>query len=547
MRPVGEVRRRAFAAAALVAGTVALAGPAQHGNANPSMGPAVVAFGDARAPGDPTSLRPNRPIVGMAATPTGNGYWLVASDGGIFSYGDAAFRGSAGGIQLNRPIVGMAATPTGNGYWLVASDGGIFSYGDAAFRGSAGSLALNMPIVGMAATPTGNGYWLVASDGGIFSYGDATFRGSAGGIQLVKPVVAMAATPTGGGYWLVASDGGIFNYGNAPYQGSGVGNLGTGRVAAAVTASPTGQGYDILAVPASVRVGFAGDVHAVERVAAFLARGGDPLQPMTPFLRANDANIVNLETAVGSQGAAQDKQYTFHSPPALLDRLRAAGVGVVNLANNHSLDFGPSGLLETLDNAHRAGLQTVGAGAGSGEAYAPAIVQTPAGSVAFLGISQVVPVGWAAGPDHPGVASAYDMRATINAVRQARGQADHVVVMIHAGIEREECPTNDQRSLAAALVDAGAEVVAGGHPHVLQGIQARGRGLIDYSLGNFVWYAPTPQTALFSVDLGPSGVGGYDFTPARVDDTGTPQPLAGQAARDVLDHIAALAPGGGRC
>ena len=86
----------------------------------------------------------------MAATPDGHGYWLVASDGGIFSYGDAAFFGSTGGTHLNQPIVGMAPSPTGKGYWLVASDGGIFTYGDATFGGSTGGLALNKPIVGMA-------------------------------------------------------------------------------------------------------------------------------------------------------------------------------------------------------------------------------------------------------------------------------------------------------------------------------------------------------------------------------------------------------------
>ena len=82
----------------------------------------------------------NKPVVGMAATRDGGGYWLVASDGGIFSYGDAAFYGSTGGMHLNAPIVGMAATPSGRGYWLVASDGGIFTYGDAGFHGSAGSM-----------------------------------------------------------------------------------------------------------------------------------------------------------------------------------------------------------------------------------------------------------------------------------------------------------------------------------------------------------------------------------------------------------------------
>ena len=108
----------------------------------------------------------NKPIVGMAATPDGGGYWLVASDGGIFSFGDARFYGSTGNLVLNKPIVGMAATPDGGGYWLVASDGGVFTFGDARFYGSTGNLVLNKPIVGMAPTPDGGGYWLVASDGG---------------------------------------------------------------------------------------------------------------------------------------------------------------------------------------------------------------------------------------------------------------------------------------------------------------------------------------------------------------------------------------------
>ncbi|MGH9083484.1 MAG: hypothetical protein ACRDWN_09080, partial [Acidimicrobiales bacterium] len=89
--------------------------------------------------------------------------------------------GSTGAIRLNQPIVGMAAAPDGHGYWLVASDGGIFAFGDAGFYGSTGAIRLNQPIVGMAAAPDGHGYWLVASDGGIFAFGDAGFLGSAAG------------------------------------------------------------------------------------------------------------------------------------------------------------------------------------------------------------------------------------------------------------------------------------------------------------------------------------------------------------------------------
>jgi hypothetical protein len=208
-----------------------------------------VNFGDAGFFGPAGGLQLNAPDVGMAASPSGQGYWIVASDGGIFTYGDAGFFGSAGNIPLNAPIVGMAATPDGGGYWLVASDGGIFSYGDAVFHGSTGGMRLNAPIVGVAGTRDGGGYWLVASDGGIFSYGDAVFHGSTGGIRLNQPIVGMAASADGGGYWLVASDGGIFSYGAAPFLGS---MGGTPLVARIVGMAASASGYWMAAADGGV-------------------------------------------------------------------------------------------------------------------------------------------------------------------------------------------------------------------------------------------------------------------------------------------------------
>ena len=160
----------------------------------------------------------DKPVVGMAATPDGGGYWEVASDGGVFTLGDTQIYGSMGGKALKSPIVGIAATIDGGGYWEVASDGGVFAFGDAQFYGSMGGKPLDKPIVGMAATSGGRGYWEVASDGGVFAFGDAQFYGSMGGKPLDKPIVGIDASPVG--YWEVASDGGIFTFGANNYLGS---------------------------------------------------------------------------------------------------------------------------------------------------------------------------------------------------------------------------------------------------------------------------------------------------------------------------------------
>jgi NlpC/P60 family len=179
----------------------------------------VSAHGSAVNYGSLVGDRLNAPIAHIVSTPDGRGYWLVASDGGIFAFGDAPFFGSMGSDHLNAPVVDMAPTPGGGGYWLVASDGGVFSFGDATFFGSMGGHHLNQPIVGISADDATGGYWLVATDGGIFSF-DAPFLGSTGSIRLAQPVNGMASLADGQGYWFVASDGGVFNEGAARFQGS---------------------------------------------------------------------------------------------------------------------------------------------------------------------------------------------------------------------------------------------------------------------------------------------------------------------------------------
>jgi hypothetical protein len=238
------------------------------------------------------------PIVGMASTPDGNGYWMVGADGRVYAYGDASLFTLAGGngsefIQPNKPIVGMAVTPDGRGYWLVAADGGIFSYGDAVFHGSTGAITLNKPIVGMAATQDGGGYWLVASDGGIFAFGDAVYQGSMGGTPLNKPVVGMAADFATGGYWLVASDGGIFSF-NAPFMGS-TGSIVLNKPIVGMEAAADGSGYRFVATDGGVFcfgqpfAGSTGNLKLNQPIAAMAPSGSDGY-----WLGAQDGGIFSF-------------------------------------------------------------------------------------------------------------------------------------------------------------------------------------------------------------------------------------------------------------
>ena len=234
--------------AALVAvGLPALVSAPSGAGVNP--GEDVFNFGEAGFFGSTGKLALNGPVVGMAATPTGKGYWMLARDGGVFGFGDAVFHGSTGNLRLNQPVVGLAAHPRGTGYWFVASDGGVFAF-DVPFLGSMGAVPLNQPVVGMAASSSGDGYWLVARDGGIFAFGDARFAGSTGDIRLNQPIVGMAADPDGSGYWFVAADGGVFAF-DAGFFGSASGRIGGDRVTG-MAAHPGGKGYWLVTAKGAV-------------------------------------------------------------------------------------------------------------------------------------------------------------------------------------------------------------------------------------------------------------------------------------------------------
>ena len=211
---------------------------------------AVSACGSARDYGGLSSIHLNQPVLGVAGTPDGGGYWLVAYDGGVFTFGDAqaaSLTGAAPGtvslasIQLAAPIWAMAPTPSGHGYWLVGTDGGVFTFGDAGFYGSAKPFKPAQPVVGMAVTRSGHGYWLATAAGSVYAFGDAAnpHLGSGAG----APTVAIASDPAvPGGYWLVDAAGTVTGFGGAPALGSVPAPF-LGAAVRGIAATPDGHGY----------------------------------------------------------------------------------------------------------------------------------------------------------------------------------------------------------------------------------------------------------------------------------------------------------------
>jgi N-acetylmuramoyl-L-alanine amidase len=268
------------------------------------------------------------PIVGMAASPDGNGYWLVASDGGVFAFGDAVGHGSMGGRHLDAPIVGMAGDGSG-GYFLVASDGGVFAF-DAAFLGSMGGKPLDAPVVGMTAGP--GGYWLVARDGGVFSFGNASYHGSMGGKHLDAPIVGMTATAGGGGYWLAASDGGVFSFGDAPFQGSAAGQT-LPQPVAGIVGYPGISGYWLVEGAA-----LAGKVVVIDP-----GHNGDnftdPAYIDSPVFNGREEESCDT-TGTATDSGYTEAQFNFNVAEYLAADLRAQGATVV-LTRNSNTGVGP--------------------------------------------------------------------------------------------------------------------------------------------------------------------------------------------------------------
>ncbi|GIP38061.1 hypothetical protein J31TS4_13410 [Paenibacillus sp. J31TS4] len=239
-----------------------------------------------------------------------------------------------------------------------------------------------------------------------------------------------------------------------------------------------------------VKLAFVGDVLLGSTVENVLKEKGYdyPYSDVKTLLQGADLTIANLETPVTERGTPQQKDYVYRSSPKALPAFKEAGFDLVNLANNHSMDQGEQGLLDTMDHLDVLGIKRVGAGRTSAEAFRPVILESKGIRIAFVGFTRNVPDNsWKAGTSRPGLADTYDSKAPVDAIRKAREQADLVVVIAHWGVERSDTPDEHQKKLARAYIDAGADLIIGGHPHVLQGFERYQGKWIAYSLGNFIF------------------------------------------------------------
>lgn len=246
--------------------------------------------------------------------------------------------------------------------------------------------------------------------------------------------------------------------------------------------------------------------------------------------------VLNLESAITDRGDPAPKQCTFRTTAGILDGIAVAGVDAVSMANNHGMDYGLAGLVDSLAARAASPIPVVGIGEDEDDALAPAIFDVRGTKVAVIGATQVldssVIEAWTATPDKPGLASAKRVDQLVSAVSTARAAAEVVVVYLHWGIEGESCPSSTQANLARALGEAGATAVVGGHAHRVQGGGWSGSTYVDYGLGSFAFRdgslgAQTTGVLTLTVDGG--RVTGEQWTPGVIEGS-SPIPLEGAAA-----------------
>jgi poly-gamma-glutamate capsule biosynthesis protein CapA/YwtB (metallophosphatase superfamily) len=280
--------------------------------------------------------------------------------------------------------------------------------------------------------------------------------------------------------------------------------------------------------PTPVSLVFVGDMVLDDFAGEMIRRGEDPFAGFATLLRDADIRIGNLECVVATTGSAGDKPFTFRAHPRTLPVLKRH-FDAVALANNHSGDFGRAAFAEMLGHLKQAGLAQFGGGHHLSEAHTPLIIERKGLRIALLGYNEFMPRSFEADYNAPGVAWSEDQQVVAD-IRRARSvyRADLVIPVMHWGWENEPKSDARQQQLARLMIEAGADAVLGGHPHVTQEIDHyRGKPII-YSVGNFVMKesdnANQRRGWVLRLQLDKAGVRSLDTRVAQLDLEGIPHP-----------------------
>jgi poly-gamma-glutamate synthesis protein (capsule biosynthesis protein) len=252
--------------------------------------------------------------------------------------------------------------------------------------------------------------------------------------------------------------------------------------------------------PRKVAIVFVGDICFDWGVKKVIASGYDPFAHTQGLIRGAEVSIFNLETPISTGGAKVEKTYNFRCPPGVLSYITDAGFDCAMLGNNHSMDYGPEALSDTLKNVQKYGLHYTGAGKNLKNAVIPIIIETNGIRIGILSFGYINPPELAAELSKPGVAPIKPWMMTAE-VKKLRPKVDFLIVSIHWGTEYVYYPNESQKEMGHALIDAGADMVVGHHPHILQGIEKYKGGMIFYSMGNFM-FPQTDNTNLRATMLG---------------------------------------------
>ncbi len=322
----------------------------------------------------------------------------------------------------------------------------------------------------------------------------------------------------------------------------------TGSVNEKVYSFPeNSNSIETVSVPVTIYL--AGDVLLASGVGRVMTKYGIdyPWEKVAALLKEGDIAAANLECCISERGRPEpDKQFTFRAAPGVLAGAKRAGMDVFTLANNHVLDFGPEAMKDTLDHLDNNGIDYTGAGMNLYGATRPVIVEKKGLKVGFLAFSRVFPSGsWVAGPKKWGMASGYDVDLVKDSVEYLARQADFVVVSLHWGKEMAEYPRKEDVRFGHMLVDAGADMVLGHHPHVIQGIEFYKNKMIAYSAGNFIFSSPSPKALegmIIQVEAENKKIGRARIIPTGIINA-QPHILQGKQREKVLQRVRDLSKG----